>query len=88
MGKFVDRDEDGIGNATLTATDSIITFKIDSTIRSVNASSGQEATSLMATSEHGEYIKIIALSKRYPKRIFHYMCSIRTTRPEMISQTR
>ena len=40
MGNVVDTVEDRIQNAILTATDSIITPKLELAIRSINASSG------------------------------------------------
>ena len=68
MGNIVDTVEDRIQNAILSAADSIITPKIELAIRSVNASTGREATSLMATSEGGENIRITALLKRIRKK--------------------
>ena len=67
MGNIVDTVEDRIQNAILSAADSIITPKIELAIRSVNASTGREATSLMATSEGGDHIRITALLKRIRK---------------------
>ena len=60
MGIFVDTVEDRIQNAIWTAIDSIITPKIELVIRSMNASSGRDATSVMASSECGEQIGITA----------------------------
>ena len=56
MGNIVDTVEDRIQNAFLTARDSIITPKIESAIKSINASSGRDATTVMANSERGEHI--------------------------------
>ena len=46
MGNIVDTVEDRIQNAILTGIDSINTPKIELAVRSVNASSRQDATSL------------------------------------------
>ena len=56
MGITVDTVEDRIENAFLTAIDSIITPKIELTIRSINASSGRDATSVTTNSGRGEHI--------------------------------
>ena len=55
MSNIVDTVEDKIQNAILSAFDSIVAPKIELTIRSVNASSGRDATSVTANSERGEY---------------------------------
>ena len=55
-GIIVDTVEDRIQNAVLTTRDSIITPKIELAIRSINASSGRDETSVMASSERGEHI--------------------------------
>ena len=60
MGSIVNTVEDRIQNAILTAIDSIITPKMELAIRSINASSGRDATSVMASSEPGENIGITA----------------------------
>ena len=52
--------EDKICNAFLAAMHSIFTPKIELAIRSINASSGRDVTSVMATSELGEHIWITA----------------------------
>ena len=54
MGNIVDR----IQNAILTAIDSIITPKIELAIRSINASSGRDSTSVMASLEREAWGKI------------------------------
>ena len=61
LGKIVDIVEDRIQNALLTAIDSIVTSKFELALRSINASSGQDATSVIASSERGEHIGITAL---------------------------
>ena len=61
MSNIVDTVEDRIRNAVLTAIDNIAPPKIELAIRSKNASSGRDATSITANSEHLEHIGIIAL---------------------------
>ena len=61
MGNMVDTVEDRIQNAFLAARDSVIvTYKIVLAFRSINASSGRDATSVMAGSERGEHIVVTA----------------------------
>ena len=60
MSNFVDTVEDRIQNAFLTAIDSIVAPRIEITIRSINASSERDATSVAATSECGEQVGINA----------------------------
>ena len=62
-GIIVDTVEDRIQNAILTAIDNIISPKNVLAIRSKNASSGRDATSVMANLESGEHIKITAPSE-------------------------
>ena len=88
MGNIVETVEDRIQNAILTVIDGIITPDIELAIRSINASSGQDAASATVNSERGEHIRIIIFSKRYPKGIIHYMCLIQIIRLEIIFQTR
>ena len=57
---IVDTAEERIQNANLIAIDSIATPKIGIAIRSTNASSGQDATSVSANSQRGERIGITA----------------------------
>ena len=59
MSNIVDTVEDRIQNAVLTAIDNIVAPKIELAIRSVNASSGREATSVSANSERREHVGII-----------------------------
>ena len=47
MSNIVDTVEDRIQNATLTAIDNIVTPKIELAIRSISASSGRDATSVL-----------------------------------------
>ena len=60
MNNIVDTVEDRIQNAILTAIDNIITPKIGLAIRSINASSGRDVTSVSAHSERGEHTGINA----------------------------
>ena len=58
MSKIVDTVEDRIQNAFLTAIDNIVAPKIELAIRSINASSGRDATSVSANSERRERVGI------------------------------
>ena len=60
MNKIVDTVEDRIQKAILTAIDSIIAPKIELAIRSINASSGRDATSVSVNSERREHVGINA----------------------------
>ena len=60
MSNIVDTVADRIQNAILTALDSIVAPKIALEIRSTNAFSGRNATSVTANSEHGEHVGITA----------------------------
>ena len=53
MGNIVDTVEEKIQNAVLTAIDKIITPRIESAVRSINASSGQKAASVTGISDGG-----------------------------------
>ena len=88
MGDMVDTVGDKIQNAIFTAIDSIITPRIELAIRSINASSGRDATSVTTSSVCGEHIGISAPFETYPRRTIHYMCLIRMMRLEIIFQTR
>ena len=74
MGNFVDTVEDKIQNPILTAIDSINTPKIELSIRSINTSSGRDATSIMASSRRGENIWITALFEKVAEGTIHHMC--------------
>ena len=81
MSDIVDTVEDKNQNAFLTAIDSIITPKIELVFKSINASSGQYATSDMAGSECVKHIGITApfenvfeRNNTLSKRIIRYMC--------------
>ena len=58
MSNIVDTVEDRIQNAVLTAIDNIIAPKIELAIRSINASSGRNVTSVTANPERGEHAGI------------------------------
>ena len=60
MSNIVDTIEDRIQNAILTAIENIVAPKIDLAIRSINASSGRDVTSVTANSERGEHVGINA----------------------------
>ena len=60
MSNTLDTVEDRIQNAILTAIDNIVAPKIELAIRSVNASSGRDVTSVVANSERGEHVGINA----------------------------
>ena len=60
MSNIVDTVEDRIQNATLTAIENIVAPKIELAIRSINASSGRDVTSVTANSERGERVGINA----------------------------
>ena len=60
MNNIIDTVEDRIQNAILTAIENIVTPKIELAIRSINASSGQDATSVPANSERRERVGINA----------------------------
>ena len=55
MSNIVGTVEDRIQNAILTGIDNIVAPKIELAMRSMNAASGQDVTSLTANSEHGEH---------------------------------
>ena len=57
---FVDIVEERIQNAFLTAIDNIVAPKIELAIRSINASSGRDVTSVTANSERGQHVGINA----------------------------
>ena len=58
MNNIVDTVEDRIQNAILTAIDNIVAPKIELAIRSINASSGRDATSVSANSKRKEHVGI------------------------------
>ena len=60
MDNIVNPVEDKIQNAVLSAKDCIHTPKIKLATRSLNATSGRDATSVLASSESGQKIRITA----------------------------
>ena len=60
MSNIVDTVEDRIQNAILTAIDNVVAPKIELAIRSINASSGRDVTSVTVNSERGEHVGINA----------------------------
>ena len=60
ISNVVDTVEDRIQNAILTAIDNIVAPKIELAIRSINASSGRDVTSVPANSERREHVGINA----------------------------
>ena len=60
MNNIVDTVEDRIQNAIVTAIDNIVAPKIELALRSINASSGRDVTSVSARSERREHTGINA----------------------------
>ena len=60
MSNIVDTVEDRIQNAILTAIGNVVAPKIELAIRSINAFSGRDVTSVIANSERGEHVGINA----------------------------
>ena len=60
MNNIIDTVEDRIQNVILAAIDNIVAPKIELAIRSVNASSGRDVTSVVANSERGGHAGINA----------------------------
>ena len=60
MSNIVDTVEDRIQNAVLAAIDSTVAPKIELAIRSINASSGRDATNVAANSGRGKHVGINA----------------------------
>ena len=71
MSNIVDTVEDRIQNAIWTAIESIVAPKIELAIRSINASSGRDATSVSANSERRERVGIMPLLKTHPRTMIH-----------------
>ena len=90
-GIIIDNVEDRIQNAILTAIDSIITPKIELTIRSLNESSGRNATSVKTSSEDGEHLRITATFDNVSKRnntvhVFNTNDETRNNIPDKVSE--
>ena len=71
MSNIVDTVEDRIQNGFLTAIDNIIAPKIELAIRSTNASSGRDATSVSTNSERGEHEGINAYLETHAETMIH-----------------
>ena len=67
MSNIVDTVEDRIQNAILTAIENIVAPKIELAIRSINASSGRDGTSVSTNSERRERVGINASSENASK---------------------
>ena len=67
-GNIVETVENRIPNAIRIANDSILTPKVESAIRSPNASTGQNAASVMANSKRGEHRGVPALFEDVSER--------------------
>ena len=91
MGNIVNIVEERIQNAILATIDSIITTKIELAIRPINASSGRDATSVMAYSERGEHIGISAPFENVSERnntlhVFNTNDETRINIPDEVSE--
>ena len=64
MSNIVDIVEDRIQNAILTTIDNIVTPKVELAIRSINASSGRDATIVSASSERRERVGVNAFFRK------------------------
>ena len=71
MNNIVDTVEDRIQNAIQTAIDNIIAPKIDLAIRSQNASSGRDVTSVSTNSERREHVGLMPLLKTHQETTIH-----------------
>ena len=73
MSNIVDTVEDRVQNAILIAIDSIVAPEIELAFRSINASSGQDPTSVIANSERGEVvgIKVFFENASGTKKVLH-----------------
>ena len=60
MSNIVDTVEDRIPNAIMTTIDNIVAPETELAIRSENASSGRDVTSVTSNSERGEHVRINA----------------------------
>ena len=89
MSNIVDTFQDRIQNAILTAIDSIVAPKIELAFRSINASSGRDATIVTANSERGERVGInFPLLRTHLETTMYYMYQMWMMRLEITFQTR
>ena len=84
LSNMVDTVEDRIENAIYTAIDNIVAPKIESAIKSINASSGRDATTVNANSERGEHVGISASFENASENnnVLHVSTVNAETRPE------
>ena len=73
MSNTVDTVDDRTQNAILTAIDKMVAPKIELAIRSLNASSGRDVTSVNANSERGEHVWINASFENASGKNTYYM---------------
>ena len=85
MSNIVDTVEDRIQNAILTAIHNIVGPRIELAIKSLNASSGRDATSGPANSERGEHVEILVT---HLERAMYYMYRTCMLRLEITFRTR
>ena len=90
MGNFVDTVEDKDRNAILTAID-FISPELELAIRSINASSGRNATNVMANSERGVHIGFSAPFENVCERnntlhVFNTNHETRNNVPDKVSE--
>ena len=88
MSDTVDTVKERMQNASFTAVDSIVAPKIEVTIRSINASSDRDATSVRGKSEGGEHIEITAPLNTHLKTIMYYIYQIWMMTLETIFRTK
>ena len=91
MGNFIDTVEVRFQNIILTAIDCTITPEIKLAIRSINASSGRDVTSVIANSERGEHTEITApfenvSQKNITLHVFNTNDETRNDIPDKISE--
>ena len=88
MGNAVETVEDRIQNAILAAMDNVITPRIELALRSLDASSGQEAASVTSTLDRREQVGLLPLLRPYPLEKLHFMNWIWMMRLEVIALTK
>ena len=89
MSNLFDTVEDRIQNANLTVIGCIVTPKIELAIRSINATSGRDATSVTANLERREHIGITASFVSEKNNTLHVLSTNEETRnniPDEVSE--
>ena len=86
MSNIVDTVEDRIQNAILTAIEHIVVPKIELAIRSTNASSGRDVTSVIANSERGDRVGINASENNNTLRVSSVNDETRQNVPDEVSE--